>query len=93
MSIKPAPRLAYEIKIAVLRLRITLIPRSNFTMKSERFTLFILLVEVVAIGFLHSAKTGKPQASLPKTTVAAEAKQPVQATWQWNNNFTLIRLK
>jgi hypothetical protein len=62
-------------------------------MKSERFTLFILLVEIVAIGLLHNAKTGRPQTLTPKTTVAAEKKQPVQATWQWNNNFTLIRLK
>jgi hypothetical protein len=64
-------------------------------MKSERFTLFILLVEIVAIGILHTAKTGRPQTSNPQTATAASAekKQPLQATYQWNNNFSLIRLK
>jgi hypothetical protein len=64
-------------------------------MKSERFTLFILLVEIVAIGVLHSAKTSRPQSSNSQTAtaVSAQKKQPAQATYQWNNNFTLIRLK
>ncbi|NII28339.1 hypothetical protein HB364_24870 [Pseudoflavitalea sp. X16] len=69
-------------------------------MKSERFTLFVLLVEILAIGFLHSEKTGRSQAAPPQTTVTAVQKPlpasvatPATTTWQWNNNFTLIRLK
>lgn len=61
-------------------------------MKSERFTLFVLLVEIVVIGALHSAKTSQLQVST-QTAVTTEQKQPAPATYQWNNNFTLIRLK
>ncbi|PZR32339.1 MAG: hypothetical protein DI538_19650 [Azospira oryzae] len=61
-------------------------------MKSERFTLFVLLVEIVVIGVLHTAKTSRPQTPT-QTAVTTEQKPPAQATYQWNNNFTLIRLK
>lgn len=61
-------------------------------MKSERFTLFILLVEIVAIGYLHTAKSGKPQPAATQSTQAASA-QKTDGHAQWNKNFTLIRLK
>jgi hypothetical protein len=57
-------------------------------MKRESFTFIVLLVEIVAISFLHAAKNESPTA--PQSVVK---KQPAQATYQWNNNFTLIRLK
>ena len=62
-------------------------------MKSERFTLFILLVEIIAISLLHTAKSDRTQASVPQTPAAVAKEQPAQVTYQWNNNFTLIRLK
>ena len=57
-------------------------------MKRESFTFIVLLVEIVAISFLHAAKNENPTAPQPVVK-----KQPAQATYQWNNNFTLIRLK
>ena len=57
-------------------------------MKRESFTLIVLLVEIVAISFLHAAKNDTP--TTPQSVVK---KQPANATYQWNNNFTLIRLK
>jgi hypothetical protein len=57
-------------------------------MKRESFTFIVLLVEIVAISFVHAAKNESPTA--PQSVVK---KQPAQATYQWNNNFTLIRLK
>jgi len=59
-------------------------------MKRESFTLLVLLVEIVAISFLHAAKNERPNQQ-PAATVVK--KQPAQASYQWNNNFTLIRLK
>lgn len=58
-------------------------------MKRESFTLLILLVEIVAISFLHAAKKDNP--TTPQSVVN---QQPARGTtYQWNNNFTLIRLK
>jgi hypothetical protein len=57
-------------------------------MKRESFTFLVLLVEIIAISFLHAAKNDKP--TTPQSVVK---QQPARASYQWNNNFTLIRLK
>jgi hypothetical protein len=60
-------------------------------MKRESFTLIVLLVEIVAISFLHVAKKDQPTpANHPPAMVQ---QQPAGTSYQWNNNFTLIRLK
>ncbi|WP_276481237.1 hypothetical protein [Paraflavitalea pollutisoli] len=62
-------------------------------MKSERSTFIILLVEIVVIGYLHSAKSNQQLPATARQSSIAPQHTSTQIPYQWNNNFTLIRLK
>jgi hypothetical protein len=63
-------------------------------MKREKFALFILLVEIVAITVLHSARNKGTPPAQAAGVASQQALQAAQTTFQWNNNnFSLIRIK